>query len=63
MAKLKPPKNYREIHRRCCANCAYWVGDAIADYVCLRAPEDIVGDWHHNEPEFHVCDRHKWRHE
>jgi len=59
MAQLKPPANYRRIYRRCCANCTYWVEDEVADYVCLRAPEDITGDWNAYEPEFHVCDGHK----
>ncbi len=72
MAKLKPPKNYRRIYRRCCATCVYWVMDSWetenpsryvspsgGDYVCLRAPKEIDGDWNALEPEFHVCDGHK----
>jgi hypothetical protein len=57
--KLKPPKNYRRIKRRCCANCRYWQLDEAADYACLRAPDTIAGGWNELEPEFHVCNGHK----
>jgi hypothetical protein len=56
MKKLKPPKNYRRLRRRCCANCKYWQQDE--GHLCLRAPESIAGDWLSMEPEFRVCDRY-----
>ena len=64
--KLKPPRNYRDTFHRCCARCKYWnqVGgvDEFSGHACDR-PNGPEGDWHDNEPEFHVCDRFKWESE
>ena len=57
MSKLKRPKNYRWINRRCCANCRYWIGGTAADWECARDPDNIAGDWNSLEPEYHTCDR------
>lgn len=65
--ELKPVMNYRTIRRRCCASCEYLEViefdepqyDEYQQWQCIR-PNGKSGEWDVLEPEFHVCDGHKW---
>lgn len=63
MKKLKPPKNYRYLYnRRACSNCKYWNMDKTKEfYECERDPANIAGEWGDINPEFRICDGHKWQ--
>lgn len=53
---LKPPKNYRWVDRRVCANCKHWIVRP-SRWQCERDPDNLSGDWNALEPEYHTCDR------